>query len=296
MRICRHDSEDGRNQMIVAQYFVEFLFYSFLGWVWESIYCTIVEKKWADRGFLFGPICPIYGSCVIGASILFSLIPALSDPSFPVWGIFIICVIGSAVAEFGTSWVLEKRFNARWWDYSDMPLNIQGRICLPVSICFGLAGVAIVKWLLPFVAGLHQTVPEVVYIVSGLVLAGIFGADFALTEASLSSLLKDVEKMHTEFCEKSQERYEKVQSEVAAIETKVNENKQAIAERVSEAKENLSKLHASRLSFNEKRILGSIDRFTPMKKHSDDQNKTRLMLTEELKNFARELKEKRKEA
>jgi uncharacterized membrane protein len=282
--------------MIVAQYFVEFLFYSFLGWVWESIYCTIVEKKWADRGFLFGPICPIYGSCVIGASILFSLIPALSDPSFPVWGIFIICVIGSAVAEFGTSWVLEKRFNARWWDYSDMPLNIQGRICLPVSICFGLAGVAIVKWLLPFVSGLHQTVPEVIYIVLGLVLAGIFGADFALTEASLSSLLKDVEKMHTEFCEKSQERYEKVQSEVAAIETKVNENKQAIAERVSEAKENLSKLHASRLSFNEKRILGSIDRFTPMKKHSDDQNKTRLMLTEELKNFARELKEKRKEA
>ena len=282
--------------MIVAQYFVEFIFYSFLGWVWESIYCTIVEKKWADRGFLFGPICPIYGSCVIGVSILFSLIPALTDPSFPVWGTFIICVIGSAIAEFGTSWVLEKRFNARWWDYSDMPLNIQGRICLPVSLCFGLAGVAIVKWLLPFVAGMHETIPGIIYVTLGLVLAGIFGADFALTEASLSSLLKDVERMHNEFCEKSQANYEKVHDEVVSFETKVNESKQAMAERVSEAKENLSKLHASRLTFNEKRVLVSIDRFMPSKKKDAEQNKTRLMLTKELKNFARDFKEKRKDA
>ncbi len=282
--------------MIVAQYFVEFIFYSFLGWVWESIYCTIQEKKWADRGFLFGPICPIYGSSVIGASVLFSLIPALSAPSFPVWGIFIICVIGSAIAEFGTSWVLEKRFNARWWDYSNMPLNVQGRICLPVSLCFGLAGVAIVKWLLPFVSGLHQTIPDIIYVVLGLVLAGIFGADFALTEASLSSLLKDVERMHTEFCEKSQANYEKVHEEVVTIETKVNESRQAMAERVSGAKENLSKLHASGLSFNEKRILVSIDRFMPSKKNTEDQNKTRMMLTKELKTYVREFKEKRKES
>ena len=309
---------EGEKKMIVAQYFVEFIFYSFLGWVWESIYCTINEKKWADRGFLFGPICPIYGACVIGASILFSAVPALADPSFPVWGIFIICVIGSAIAEFGTSWVLEKRFNARWWDYSDMPLNIQGRICLPVSLLFGAAGVAIVKWLLPFVAGLHQTIPEILYVIFGLVLAGIFGADFALTEASLSSLLKDVERMHAEFCEKSQANYEKVYGEVVSIETKVseskqameakvseskqametkvNESKQAMADRVSGAKESLSKLHASRLSFNERRILGSISKFTPSKKRTEDQNKTRLMLTEELKNFAREFKEKRKDA
>ncbi len=282
--------------MIVAQYFVEFIFYSFLGWVWESIYCTIVEKKWADRGFLFGPICPIYGSCVIGVSILFSFIPALTDPSFPVWGTFIICVIGSAIAEFGTSWVLEKRFNARWWDYSDMPLNIQGRICLPVSLCFGLAGVAIVKWLLPFVEGMHATIPDVIYVTLAIVLAGIFGADFALTEASLSSLLKDVENMHNEFCEKSQAKYEKMVDEVVSFETKVNESKQAMAERVSEAKENLSKLHASRLTFNEKRVLVSIDRFMPSKKKDAEQNKTRLMLTKELKTFARDFKEKRKDA
>ena len=272
--------------MIIAQLFVEFIFYSFLGWVWESIYCTIQEKKWADRGFLFGPICPIYGCCVIGASVLFGLIPALSDPSFPIWGIFIMCVIGSAIAEFSTSWVLEKRFNARWWDYSNMPLNIQGRICLPVSICFGLAGVAIVKLLLPFMNGLHQTIPGIVYVLLALIFAAIFGADFALTEASLSSLLKDVEKMHTEFVEKSQANYERVSGEVASIESKVNREKQAMADRVSEARENISRLHVSNLSFNQLRILGSIEKLMPNKNKTEEHNSTHLMLFKELKRLA----------
>ena len=276
--------------MIIAQCFVEFIFYSFLGWVWESIYCTTKEKKWADRGFLFGPVCPIYGSCVVVTSIVFGLIPALSDPSFPIWAIFVICYIGSAVAEFGTSWVLEKRFNARWWDYSTMPLNIQGRICVPVSICFGLAGVLIVKYLIPFINGMHSVINPIVYEILALVLAAVFGADFALTEASLSALLKDVEKMHAEFNEKAQARYEKVQEEVSSIEARVNSEKMAMEARVSEAKASLSRLHAGQLSFNQKRILVSIARFMPDKNKTADQNKDRLMLLGELKTRVRKFR------
>ena len=273
--------------MLVAQYFVEFIFYSFLGWVWESIYCTTKEKKWADRGFLFGPVCPIYGSCVVATSILFSLIPALSEPSFPIWAIFIICMLGSAVAEFGTSWFLEKRFHARWWDYCEMPLNIQGRICLPVSICFGLAGVLIVKYLIPFVNGMHSAIHPVIYEILALVLAAVFGADFALTEASLSALLKDVEKMHAEFNERAQARFEKVQEGVTSVETIVNNEKLAMEARVNEAKATLSRLHAGQLSFNQKRILASITKFMPDKKRTEDQNKDRIMLRGELKNRVR---------
>ena len=285
--------------MIIAQCFVEFIFYSFLGWVWESIYCTTKEKKWADRGFLFGPVCPIYGSCVVVTSIIFGLIPALSDPSFPIWAIFVICYIGSAVAEFGTSWVLEKRFHARWWDYSTMPLNIQGRICVPVSICFGLAGVLIVKYLIPFINGMHSVINPIVYEILALVLAAVFGADFALTEASLSALLKDVEKMHEEFnekaqarYEKAQARYEKVQEEVSSIEAMVNNEKLAMEARVNEAKASLSKLHAGQLSFNQKRILVSIARFMPDKNRTADQNKDRLMLLGELKSISRKFRDK----
>ncbi len=245
--------------MIIAQYFVEFIFYSFLGWVWESIYCTIKEKKWADRGFLFGPICPIYGSCVVVTSAVFSTFEVLRSPEFPVWGIFIICYIGSAVAEFSTSWILEKRFHARWWDYSTIPLNIQGRICVPVSIGFGLAGVAIVKYLIPAIEGAHSSVNPIVYEVLAIVFALIFGADFALTEASLSALLKDVEKMHAEFNEKAQERYEKVASAPKTIEQKLWVEK----ELVELGHDQLVRAYAARLSINQKRILLGISRFVP---------------------------------
>jgi uncharacterized membrane protein len=220
--------------MVIAQYFVEFIFYSFLGWIWESIYCSINEKKWADRGFLFGPICPIYGSCVVATSALFSFFDFLSSPDFPIWGIFIICYIGSAVAEYATSWVLEKRFHARWWDYSRLPFNINGRICVPVSIAFGLAGVAIVRFLIPAIQGIHAVVPGIVYEILAIIFAAIFGADFALTEASLSALLKDVEKMHQEFNEKAQQRYDLYVKD-----------------------------YVERMSLNQKRIILGISKFTP---------------------------------
>lgn len=271
--------------MIVAQCFVEFIFFSFLGWVWESIFCTAKEKKWADRGFLFGPICPIYGSCVVALILLFGRLSLLSDPSFPIWITFIICYVGSAVAEFVTSWYLEKRFHARWWDYSRLPLNIQGRICVPVSICFGLVGILVVKYLIPFVTVMHAMIPAAVYEVLALILAALFGADFALTEASLSALLKDVERMHAEFVERAQANYEKLYGDVVSIETKMNKDKLAIEECVNEIKAGVTKLYAGQLSFNQKRILASIQRFMPDKNGTSEQNEEHLMFTGELKQY-----------
>ena len=275
--------------MVIAQYFVEFMFYSFLGWVWESIYCTVKEKKWADRGFLFGPICPIYGSCVVVASAVFSSIDVLKSPNFPIWGIFILCYIGSAVAEFATSWVLEKRFNARWWDYSELPLNIQGRICVPVSIAFGLAGVAVVKFLIPAIEGVHEVVSPVVYEVLAIILAAIFGADFALTEASLSALLKDVKQMHEEFNEKAQERYEKVASAPKVIEQKIAEGKELAEER----HEQLARAYAQRLSLNQKRILLGIEKIMP-KAELPAEFKGKNLLVSSLKDKVRELRKNNK--
>ena len=245
--------------MLIAQYFVEFIFYSFLGWVWESIYCTIKEKKWADRGFLFGPVCPIYGSCVVATSIVFSVFGFLSSPDFPIWGVFIICYLGSAVAEYATSWILEKRFHARWWDYSTIPLNINGRICVPVSIAFGLAGVAIVKYLIPAVENVHTMVNPLVYEVLAIIFAGIFGADYALTEASLSALLKDVEQMHEEFNTKAQQQYERVAATPKIIEQKLIEEKEYMDSR----RDQLTKAYAERLSLNQKRVLLGIQKFIP---------------------------------
>ncbi|MBO5622823.1 MAG: putative ABC transporter permease [Butyrivibrio sp.] len=280
--------------MILSQYFVEFIFYSFLGWVWESIYCTIKEKKWADRGFLFGPVCPIYGTSVVAASMVFQFNPALSDPDFPIWGIFILCYLGSAVAEFATSWVLEQRFHARWWDYSNVPLNIQGRICVPVSVGFGVAGVLIVKYLIPIVNDIRMVVPVIVYEFLALVFAMIFGADFALTEVSLSELLKEVERIHSDFNEKAQANYEiissapkvfgsKVKNEVSNLENKVINEKMSIEEKIGNKRFELSLAYIQNATILQKKVLGDIQKFTPMKNKTEEQNSLRQQVLDGLK-------------
>ena len=220
--------------MIISQFFVEFIFFSFLGWVWESIYCTLREHHWMDRGFLFGPYCPIYGSCVVGAEILFGyILPGnLQEMSIPV--IFLISMAGSAIAEYATSWVLEKRFHARWWDYSNIPLNLNGRICLPASLGFGLAGVLCVKVLIPFMSGLHSEIPGLAYEGVAMILAMVFGADFALTETSLNSLLKRIEEYKAGFNERAQERYVMITEAPEILAATINEQREGLREKRAE--------------------------------------------------------------
>jgi uncharacterized membrane protein len=267
--------------LIIAQYFVDFIFYSFLGWVWESIYCTIREKEWQDRGFLFGPICPIYGSCIIAVRLLFTNIEALASPDLPVWVIFLICMSGSAAAEFSTSWVLEKRFHALWWDYNSLPFNIQGRICLPVSASFGLAGVVIVRYLFPFLDSIPVERNPVVTEILALVFALILGADIALTEASLSSLLQHIENFRTEFNSKAEVAYSTVSEAPRLVATKVAETPVKVSNLISDSKEaaasalseressikDMASRYAGMLNASQKRILHNIRKFRPSREN-----------------------------
>ncbi len=269
---------------MITKYFVEFIFYSFLGWVWESIFCTIKEKHWADRGFLFGPVCPIYGSCAVAATVIFKELSFFSSPDFPIWGIFLVCMVGSAIAEFSTSWVLEKRYHALWWDYSNLPLNIQGRICLPISICFGLAGVVIVKYLIPVVGNMHDIIPSVVYEILALVFALLFGADFALTQASLSSLLKDMEAFKQEFNAKAEQTYENISEMPKQLNERIAESVEASKESREERKENLRLMfesHAEKLTESQKHELRNIRTFRPRK---DEEKYQGMALIEHVKN------------
>ena len=250
---------------MIIVYFVEFIVYSFFGWLWESVYCTINEKRWADRGFLLGPICPIYGSCVIVLTLIFNLAQAYFPSGIPMWMTFLVCFFGSAIAEFGTSYVLEKRFHMRWWDYSDMPLNIDGRICLPVSIAFGIAGVLIVSFLLPQVALFHEKIPFSVYEILAISFAMIFGADYALTEAGLSSLLKDVNRMHDEFNEKAQSTYEVISEAPKKISEKISEAPKIMDEshdKLEQKARSIAGKYASLFNYNQRRIISSVKQFS----------------------------------
>lgn len=239
--------------MIISQYFVFFILFSFLGWGWETIYCTAKEKHFSNRGFLFGPICPIYGSSVVVGMFLFTQIDFMAAGPMPAWKVFLICAVGSAFAEYGTSYYLEKRFHARWWDYSKMPLNLHGRVCLPATMGFGAAGVILVTWVLPVIENAQVSVHPLVYEVTALVLMGLFGADFALTEASLSTLLQKIEATDREFSERAEAAYEAISSTPQQIETKINGFEDELHDRVYAIAEDLN--------FGQRSILGSVRRF-----------------------------------
>lgn len=120
-----------------------FYSYGFLGWLMEVILSIIQYKKIINRGFLIGPICPIYGfGGLIG---LLFLSRYSKDPLV----LFIMCIIAASILEYITSYIMEKIFKNRWWDYTKFKYNINGRICLECAIPFGLIGVIMTYGLNP---------------------------------------------------------------------------------------------------------------------------------------------------
>ncbi len=203
--------------MSLEKLFVEFMFYSFLGWIWETFYCTTKDRRFQSRGFLFGPICPIYGVGTLVVQLVFGYLPFFSFEKTPVWKIFLVCSIGSAILEYSTSYILEKKFHAMWWDYSNTPLNLNGRICLPASVGFGLVGVMCVRYVLPFFLRVHSYIPDIVNQFLALLLMGLLGADLALSVATLTSLLDKMAKMQQEFVERGEATFLSVASGVKGV-------------------------------------------------------------------------------
>ena len=122
-----------------------FLIYSFLGWCLETIYGIAVLGHFVKRGFLLGPICPIYG---FGAVIFILIFDGLKGHNIKK---FIVSMLVFSVFEFLASWILELVFHQRWWDYSNEMFNIGGRICLSFSNLWGFAGIIFSNYLHPFI-------------------------------------------------------------------------------------------------------------------------------------------------
>ena len=122
-----------------------FFIYAFLGWILETIYCIATLGVFNKRGFLYGPICPIYG---FGAIILRECLKSIKANKI---GKFFIAMVAFTAFEYIVSAVLEELFGLRWWDYTNEPLNFQGRISLPFSIAWGTIGVIFVERIHPFI-------------------------------------------------------------------------------------------------------------------------------------------------
>lgn len=139
----------------VATWFLVFVAYSCLGWFIEMAATLIQHHRIYNRGFLIGPICPIYGVGAVLGSWVFSGIDQ-------VWLIFLLCAIGGGVLEYITSFWMEACFHVRWWDYKTLPFNINGRTCLGAMLGIGLLGVLVIKVFTPvvlsFLGGFNNTI------------------------------------------------------------------------------------------------------------------------------------------
>ncbi len=144
---------------IICTYFLYFILYAFLGWLLEVI-CKLFElKKIVNRGFLIGPICPIYGYGVLG--IIFLIGKNTTD----LVAVFLKSMLVCSLLEYFTSYIMEKLFKARWWDYSQRKYNINGRICLETMVPFGLLGCFVIFLLHPLVKKIVSSINPTIQII-----------------------------------------------------------------------------------------------------------------------------------
>ena len=148
-----------------------FIIYSAIGWILEEINFLIVQKKLVNRGFLIGPYCPIYG-CGSLLIIIF-LNKYLDDPIT----LFFMTVITCGILEYLTSFLMEKLFKTRWWDYSKEKFNINGRICLETLVLFGIGGLVISYLAQPFIMSILTLIPSHILNVLAIILSVIFILD-----------------------------------------------------------------------------------------------------------------------
>ena len=166
-----------------------FFIYAFLGWCTEVSYAALVTGKFVNRGFLNGPVCPIYG---FGVVIVLTCLTPLADNLLL---LFLGSVVLTSALEWITGFVLEKLFHQRWWDYSDQPFNLSGYICLRFSIAWGFACMFVVKLLHPTVLLFIRIIPQALGVVLLVLLGAVMAVDLSATVSAIVKLNHRLEQL-----------------------------------------------------------------------------------------------------
>ena len=176
--------------MIAVRWFIWFVLYSFIGWLYESVLCSVSERKLINRGFLTGPVCPVYGFGAV--TVIFALYGRLTN----VFLIFLAAAVLTCALEYATSWLLEKLFDAKWWDYSTRRFNLNGRVSLAGGLVFGVLSVLLVRLLHPFVASLTDRLSPHALMTAAALAFVMLAADTVITVRHLLLLngrLKEIQ-------------------------------------------------------------------------------------------------------
>jgi len=161
--------------LFICELIICFFIFSFLGWCLEVVYTRFILKRFVNRGFLIGPLCPIYGC---GCVLLFLLLKKYQDD--PIM-LFLAAMTICSLLEYFASYIMEKIFKTRWWDYSEKKFNIAGRICLEMAVPFGMLGMLVVYVLFPFTLDVLSNLSNIyIYIISGILLI-LFTIDLCIS-------------------------------------------------------------------------------------------------------------------
>ncbi len=253
---------------VACRIFLYFLLYSFAGWTCETVWCSVGERKFAERGFLAGPICPIYG---FGALAVIYLLKPYTENWFTV---FLAGLVVTSFLEYVTGWALETLFHLKLWDYSKRFCNLNGRICLRNSVLFGLMSVLLVWIIHPWVVKGISYIPNDWLAGISLPLFALFLADCVISIRNVLQLNGKLEKLHQaaeEWKEKNEALRQTLQQNV---EGRLESARQQREERAQAARARIEQLNArmeelqTQIKRKQRRILRAFPDMTS-KRHPD---------------------------
>lgn len=168
----------------ITELFLYFTLYSFLGWVCESIYCSVPAGHIVPRGFLYGPVCPIYG---FGATLVILFFEPLMGNLFL---FYVVATVVMTAWEYFVGWLLEVTTHVKYWDYSRYRFNLKGRVCLWMALLWGVLSYIILYWVHPPVEKLYHRIPQQWIVPLCIGFAVIFLVDAVFTIRGLALMTK----------------------------------------------------------------------------------------------------------
>jgi len=265
-----------------------FLIYSFLGWCTEVSYAALSSGEIVNRGFLNGPVCPIYGVGMIGVLLL--LMPASDHVLLLFFGGMALCTLVELVG----GWILKQVFDTRWWDYTEEPFNLGGYVCLRFSILWGLAVTFVVKLVHPALLKLVDAVPPVPGIVLESLLGALFLTDLIMTLLTIIGIkrrLREMERVASALHAVGDSISERLGSTAIAADAKLDEMRETGQEKMAEGREKV----AAAISSGQDKVSERKERFeTKVTGTLEELQAKRMQLEEKQKLLLAEYKSRRR--
>lgn len=176
----------------LSTYFVcmDFFIFCFAGWIYESLFVSIRSRKLVNRGFLVGPVLPLYGFGAVGVYLL--LRPFAEIPSL----LYVMGMLVATVLEYVTSVLLERLFHTKWWDYSEEPYNFQGRVALIPSMFWGILSLLMFDFFQPAATWVIQRIPDKAGHIALIFVSVVFCADVVYSVCAATNFRKQLENLY----------------------------------------------------------------------------------------------------